>query len=54
MTAHQSGAITSYLMQLVGWQDALLYLSIGGFALFFFLILLVQDNPLKKNKPQAN
>lgn len=45
LTAHQSGAITSYLMNLFGWQDALLYLSIGGFALFFFLILLVQDNP---------
>lgn len=42
LTAHQSGIITTHLMDRFGWQKAILYLSAGGVALAATLWMLVK------------
>lgn len=42
LTAHQSGIITTHLMEQFGWQKAILYLSAGGVILASTLWILVK------------
>ncbi|MFN7662234.1 MAG: MFS transporter [Alphaproteobacteria bacterium] len=48
LSAHQGGALTSYLMEIVGWHKAVLYLGLAGLALFFFILTSVKNNPKKE------
>jgi sugar phosphate permease len=48
LSAHQAGNVISYLMDLVGWQKAMLYLGVSGFILFAFILLTVKNNPKKE------
>src|SRR3989344_4267034 len=45
LSAHQAGNLISYLMELVGWQKAVLYLGLGGILIFVFILLSVKNNP---------
>ena len=48
LSAHQAGNLTSYLMELVGWKKAVLYLGLSGLVLFVFILLCVKNNPKKE------
>ena len=49
LSAHQAGTLTSFLMDLFGWQKAVFYLGISGVLLFVLLISLVKNNPSHGN-----
>lgn len=48
LSAHQGGVLTSYLMEIVGWHKAVLYLGLVGVGLFFFILTSVKNNPKKE------